>query len=73
MIKAHIIHNAIGIKYLENDKSIELLLLLSISWSFRHVLYIHFSFKIFSFKGLVNYSLLRAICIHMSDVIQNYI
>lgn len=44
MIKADIIHNAVDIKYLENDKSIELLSLLSINWSFINVLYIHFSF-----------------------------
>lgn len=40
MIKVNIIHNAIDIKYFENDKSVELLSLLSISWSFINVLYI---------------------------------
>lgn len=42
MIKADIIHNAVDIKYLENDKSIELLSLLSINLSLINVLHTHF-------------------------------
>lgn len=44
MIKADIIHNAVDIKYIENDKSVELLSLFSINLSFINVLYIHFLF-----------------------------
>lgn len=43
MIKADIIHNAVDIKYLENDKSIELLSLLSINLSLINVLHTLFS------------------------------
>ena len=44
MIKADIIHDAVDIKYIENDKSVELLSLFSINLSFINVLYIHFLF-----------------------------
>lgn len=68
MIKADIIHNTVDIKYLENDRSVELLSRLSINWSFINGLQIHFSFEIFSLKGLVNYLLF--VYIHISEVFQ---
>lgn len=43
MIKADILHNAVDIKYLEKDKSIELSLL-HVNLSLINVLHTHFSF-----------------------------